>query len=66
MKSEIECNQMMEGKLYNPYKVGDDSWENIHAALKLFNESEFWKDNSALENLKQFLFINNKQTKILF
>ena len=55
MKSEIEWNQMMEGKLYNPYKVGDNSWENIRAALKLFNESEFWKDNSALENLKQFL-----------
>lgn len=55
MKSEIEWNQMMEGKLYNPYKVGDNSWENIRAALKFFNESEFWKDNSALENLKQFL-----------
>ena len=24
MKSEIEWNQMMEGKLYNPYKVGDN------------------------------------------
>lgn len=55
MKSELEWNRMMEGKLYNPYKVGDDSWEKIRAALKLFNESEFWKDTSALENLKQFL-----------
>ncbi|SOB70964.1 Bacterial transferase hexapeptide (six repeats) [Anaerobutyricum hallii] len=55
MKSIIEWNRMMEGKLYNPYKVGDDSWENIREALKLFNESKFWKDSSALENLKQFL-----------
>ena len=55
MKSIIEWNRMMEGKLYNPYKVGDDSWQNIREALKLFNESKFWKDSSALENLKQFL-----------
>lgn len=55
MKSTIEWNRMMEGKLYNPYKVGDSSWEVIRKALKSFNESEFWKDNSALENLKQFL-----------
>ena len=54
MKSEIEWNQMMEGKLYNPYKVRDNNWENIRAALKLFNESDFWKDNSGLEKLKQF------------
>lgn len=55
MKSTIEWNRMIEGKLYNPYKVGDSSWEVIRKALKSFNESEFWKDNSALENLKQFL-----------
>lgn len=55
MKSTIEWNRMMEGKLYNPYKVGDSSWEVIRKALKSFNESEFWKDSSALENLKQFL-----------
>ena len=55
MKSTIEWNRMIEGKLYNPYKVGDSSWEAIRKALKSFNKSEFWKDRSALENLKQFL-----------
>ncbi len=34
MKSEIEWNRMLAGKLYNPMKVGDDSWEKIHEAWK--------------------------------
>ena len=53
MKSEFEWERMMSGKLYNPMKVGDGSWEKVRQAVKLFNESEFWKDNSALENLKK-------------
>lgn len=53
MKSEFEWERMMSGKLYNPIKVGDGSWEKVRQAVKLFNESEFWKDNSALENLKK-------------
>lgn len=44
---------MMEGKLYNPYKVGDNSFENVHAAQKKFNESEYWNDKSAFEELKK-------------
>ena len=51
-KSLVEWNRMMAGKLYSPYKVGDDSWERVHAAQKKFNESEFWRDQSALEELK--------------
>ena len=44
MINKTEWNRMMEGKLYNPYKVGDNSFENVHAAQKKFNESEYWND----------------------
>lgn len=53
MKSQFEWNRMMEQRLYSPYKVGDDSWEKIHVAQKRFNESEFWHDTHALEELKK-------------
>lgn len=53
MKSEAEWNRMMEGKLYSPGKVGDDSWERVHEAVHLFNNSAFWKDKSALNELRK-------------
>ena len=53
MINKMEWNRMMEGKLYNPYKVGDNSFENVHAAQKKFNESEYWNDKSAFEELKK-------------
>lgn len=53
MKSQFEWDRMICGKLYNPYKVGDGSWRKVHEAQKKFNDSEFWKDKSALENLKK-------------
>ena len=52
-RNEFEWNRMMAGKLYSPYKVGDDSWGKVHIAQKRFNESEFWNDRSALEELKK-------------
>ena len=46
----------MEGKLYNPYKVGDNSFENVHAACqKSLNESGILNDKSAFEELKNAL-----------
>lgn len=53
MRSEIEWQRMLAQKIYNPYKVGDDSFERVHAAQKAFNESAFWKDRTALEELKK-------------
>lgn len=53
MKSEFEWNRMMAQQLYAPNKVGDDSWERVHAAQKKFNESDFWCDSTALEELKK-------------
>ena len=44
---------MIGGKLYSPYAVGSDSWNKVKAAQKKFNESEFWHDSSALEELKK-------------
>ncbi|MGN0380115.1 MAG: sugar O-acetyltransferase [Butyrivibrio sp.] len=53
MKSQFEWDRMMSQKLYSPYKVGGDSWGKVHAAQKNFNESEFWHDRTALEELKK-------------
>ena len=52
-RSEFEWNRMMAGKLYSPYRVGDDSWEKVHVAQKRFNDSEFWHDRSALNELRK-------------
>ena len=52
-RSEFEWNRMMAGKLYSPYRVGDDSWKKVHIAQKRFNDSEFWHDRSALNELRK-------------
>lgn len=49
----IEWKRMMKGSLYHPYKVGDRSFEIVHLAQKKFNESEYWHDKSAFEELKK-------------
>ena len=33
MINKTEWNRMMEGKLYNPYKVGDNSFEKLKKSL---------------------------------
>ena len=35
--------RMLAGEWYSPYHVEGQSWSEIQAALKRFNESEFWK-----------------------
>lgn len=52
-KSKFEWERMMGGKLYSPYRVGGDTWGKMHAAQKKFNESEYWHDNTALEEMKK-------------
>lgn len=52
-KSDFEWNRMMEGKLYDPLKVGDGSYERVQAAQKKFNDSEYWKDKTAFLKLKK-------------
>lgn len=53
MINETEWNRMISGELYSPRKVGGDSWAKVHAAQKRFNESEFWHDRTALNELKK-------------
>ena len=53
MTIKVEWDRMIAGELYNPYRVGDDSFSRVHAAQKLFNESEYWSDSSAFEELKK-------------
>lgn len=38
--ADYEWDRMIDQKLYNPYKVGDTSFERVHAAQKKFNESD--------------------------
>lgn len=51
--NQYEWNRMIQGKLYNPYKTGEDSFGKVHEAQKKFNESEFWHDRTALEELRK-------------
>jgi len=53
MSYESEWKRMIEGKLYCPFKILDDSWNDVHKAQKEFNESEFWHDNEAFNKLKK-------------
>lgn len=53
MKDLDEWERMINGKLYTPAKVGDDSWDRVHEAQKKFNDSASWKDKRALEELKK-------------
>lgn len=48
-----ERERMLSGKLYNPYKVTDNPWAEIRAACKKFNESDFWSNSYALDELKK-------------
>lgn len=52
-KSEFQWKRVLEGKLYDPYKVGGDSWARVKTAQKAFNESEFWHDRTALDALRK-------------
>ena len=53
MINEKEWKRSIAGSLYNPYKVGGDSFVMVHKAQKKFNESEFWRDRSAFDDLKK-------------
>ena len=44
MINKTEWDRMIQGKLYNPYKVGGNTFETVHAAQKKFNESEYCLD----------------------
>jgi galactoside O-acetyltransferase len=44
---------MISGKLYHPYSVGVNTFEKVHLVQKKFNESEFWHDKTAFEELKK-------------
>lgn len=48
-----EWERMISGKLYHPYSVGVNTFEKVHLVQKKFNESEFWHDKTAFEELKK-------------
>ena len=44
--------RQINGKLYDINKV-ENNWMNARRACKKFNDSNFWEDNTELENLKK-------------
>lgn len=55
--------RMFAGKLYSPFKV-ESQWKEIHAAIKKFNDSNFWEDSTALNELKA-LFLSTGEGFVL-
>lgn len=53
MVNQFEWDRMMAQELYHPFRVGGDAWSKVHEAQKAFNESDFWRDRTALDNLRQ-------------
>ncbi len=51
--NQKEWERMIGQKLYMPIRVGGDSWDRVHTAQMKFNNSEFWKDRSALNELRK-------------
>ncbi len=47
-----EKERQQKGLLYDPYKVSGNSWMAVRPLVKAFNESEFWKDKTALYQLR--------------
>jgi maltose O-acetyltransferase len=53
MDKDQETKRMLAGELFSPFGVGTEDWDRVHTAQKAFNESEFWHDTHALENLRK-------------
>ena len=51
--NQMEWERMMAQKLYNPFAVGDGSFERVHAAQRRFNASDDLNDREAFEELKK-------------
>ena len=56
-------DRMFAGKLYCPFKV-ESQWKEIHTAIKKFNNSNFWEDSTALNELKE-LFLSTGEGFVL-
>lgn len=48
-----ENERLEAGLLYSPFALGEPSWDIVRPLVKEFNESEFWKDRTALVNLRK-------------
>ena len=48
-----EKERMLSGKLYNPYKVGDNTWERSREALEKFNSMSYTQEKERMEILRE-------------
>lgn len=46
-----EYERMLSGRLYNPFKVGDDTWERSREALERFNSMSYKLEKERMEIL---------------
>ena len=47
----MDTKRMLNGQLYNPFKT-KNTWTQARIACKKFNESKFWEDENAFDELK--------------
>ena len=52
------------GELYHPFRIKNNPWNAMRKACKEFNDSEFWDDKTALENMKK-LFARSSDDMVL-
>lgn len=50
-----ELERMLLGELYNPYKVGDNTWEKSRAVLQKFNSLDYKQYKKGMQLLKTIL-----------
>lgn len=48
-----EKERMLSGKLYNPYKVGDHTWERSREALEKFNSMSWKQEKERMQILRE-------------
>lgn len=53
MNPQIEFQRMLAGQLYKPSALDNTAWNRVKAAQKAFNESEWWRDRTALDTLRE-------------
>ena len=49
-----EKERMLSGKIYCPFKVGDNTWEKSREVLEQFNSMPWQKERERMELLKEY------------
>jgi hypothetical protein len=55
---------MLSGEIYNPYKVGDDTWEKNPVALEKFNFMSYKQEKERMQILRN-IFGNSEDNAVI-